>query len=115
MDMNNWTIISSIATTLGFFIISVSAIVALYQFIEMNKARTLEAFMRFLDELSTSESIEARRYVYNHELPPLDQIKPGTEIYAQVHKAYTAFDEVGIIVDKKLISESIVIEMYGEP
>jgi len=114
METNIWAIISSIATALGFIIISITAVVALFQFIEMNKTRTLEAFFRALDELSTPDSSEARRYVYNHELPAPDQIIPGTDIYTTLYKVYLPFDKVGLMLHQKLISEKFVMEMYGE-
>ncbi len=114
MDTTTWAILSSMATTLGFVIVSITAIVALYQFIEMTKARTLEAFTRTLDELSSQQAAEARRYVYGCTLPPLDQIVPGTEVYTKLYNVYLPFDKVGLLIERKLIPEDIVLEMYGE-
>jgi len=115
MDSGFWTTISSIATTVGIVIVSVSALLALYQLRESAKARALGSFSRVLDDLSAPSAAEARHYVYDLDLPEFEAITPGTDLYATLYKAYQPFDQVGLMVKQSLVPESLVIEMYGEP
>jgi hypothetical protein len=112
MGSDIWNAVSSISTLIGTIVVSITVILAYFQLKEMTAARSLEALLRVFDELTNEEMSRARRYVLSHNLPPPDQVSP--EIYEQMHKVWVSFDNLGIMVAKKMIPEQIALEMFHD-
>ncbi len=110
MSSDFWAAVSSLATLVGAVVVSIAAVLAYLQLREMATARSLEAFSRVIDGLTTEEMSKARRYILSNNLPPPDEITPA--MYDQMHKLWVAFDNVGIMVAFKMIPERVVLEMF---
>ena len=110
MASDVWTAVSAIATLVEATVVTVTAILVYIQLKEMAAARSLEALSRVFDTVTTEEMSEARRYVLNQELPPPGEAPP--EAYRKMHKVWVSFDNLGLLVDHRMLPEEIALDMF---
>src|ERR1051325_4529892 len=63
-NSNFWSILASIATVLGFAVVSYTAIIALGQLKEMTKARHLEAMLQVYEMIGSESARKHRKFIY---------------------------------------------------
>ena len=104
MASDVWTAVSAIATLVEATVVTVTAILVFTQLKEMAAARSLEALSRVSDSVTTEEMSEARRNVLNQELPLPGEVSP--EAYREMHKVWVSFDNLGLLMDYKMLPEA---------
>lgn len=111
MSSDDWAAVSALSTLIGSLVVTITVILALIQLKEMATARTLEAFSKIVDILTSEEMSKARRYLMKNTLPtPGKKISP--KIYEQMHRVWVAFDNLGIMVAYKMLPERLALEMF---
>lgn len=110
-DPNFWSIWASIATVLGFIVVSYAAIVALGQLREMTKTRHLEAMLHVYEMIGSNEARKQRRFIYT-ELKSTPE-NPSDEEREIIEQVTVTFDRVGRLVESGLIPKNELLEGHS--
>lgn len=112
VDTNFWSILASIATILGFIVLTYTAILVFNQLKEMTKARHLEALLRVYDMIGSAEARKHRAFIYNELNSKPESLSPRErEIVEQVS---VTFDRIGILVESGLVPKKELFEGHHE-
>ncbi len=111
MSSDSLSVLTSNSTIIGTIVVCITAILIFLQVKEMANARMMEALSSIFNSLTNEDMSRARRYVLNHKLP-----QPGLtslEDYENMHKLWVAFDNLGIMIEYKLIPKEIALKMFS--
>ena len=101
----------SIWETIQAIILTVSAVILILEIVHLRKATALEGFNTLAELLNLEESLRARNLLYRNKgkvssLP--------TEEIACIERIIVLWDQLGCLVNRKLIPERAAIEMYWD-
>lgn len=107
-----WSILASMATVLGFVVVSYTAVVAMKQFREMTKSRHLEAMLKVYDKISSQEARNQRRFIYSRLKSPPEEITE--EEREQVEQVSITMDNIGKLVKDGLVPAHELLDSHCE-
>lgn len=111
-DQAFWETLASIATSLGFVVVTVATIVALRQLRESARARRLEAILKVYEMMGSESARAARRSIYvGLDSAPNEVSATEREAIEQVS---VMFDMIGNIVEMGLVSRTELFETHCE-
>lgn len=99
------------APSIAAIFITVGVPIAIWQLIEMKRARFLEASHHLFAELDDNASRECRRFIYT-ELPS-DPKKVNRTQLDKAENVWVCLNRIAIRVEKKLFPKSLALEMYS--
>ena len=88
---------------------------ALWQLIEMRRARQMEAAQRLIEILGSADIRKARRFVFIE----LSELSGGPESltekhWGQIERVGNSLNRVGLFLENQLFTERAVMELYHE-
>ena len=107
-------VLTAISTTVYVVLFAIALRIALYQLIEFEKSRKLQATLAIFRELKTRDFIDNRRYIYDFlpekiEGVESDQLK---DYFLEIEVALAAFDRVGYLLRENHIDAEPILENY---
>jgi hypothetical protein len=108
-----WSTLASIATVLGVAVVIPAAIIALWQLIEMRKARHLEAMLQVYEMFGSKASRKERRFIYNELNYSSPEAFTSEELEIVEHVSVT-FERIGKLVESDLVPANELLEGHCE-
>lgn len=97
--------------TIQTVILAVSVVILIWQIYELRKATAMEGFNTLAAALNSKESIDARNLLYKNK-NNLHSL--SSEEIASIKRLIVLLDQLGCLVNRKLIPEREAIEMYWD-
>jgi hypothetical protein len=103
----DWTLIATVSSMVAFW---VTALFILYQIRHMNRSRNLEVTMRMFEWSESNRMREAMRWVTTQFDLGAFLKQPESERSEYPGMIVAFFEQAGIMVQKKLVNEDVVID-----
>jgi hypothetical protein len=103
----DWTLLATVSSMVAFW---VTALFILYQIRHMNRARNLEVTMRMFEWSESNRMREAMRWVTTQFALDTYLKQPESERSEYPGMLVAFFEQAGIMIQKKLVNEDIVID-----
>ena len=107
-----WSILSSVATILGFVIVIYAAVVALGQLKEMTRARHLEAMLQVYEMIGSEEARKHRKFIYTELKSKPEELTPSEREH--VEQVSVTFDRIGKLIESGLVPRDELLESHCE-
>jgi hypothetical protein len=108
----NWEAISAVSTLIGTLIIVVTAIFAVMQLKEAEKARRLALIIKLFEELSSQDTRSKRLFIYS-EIPENPR-ELTSEHFLVIDKVLSMLDLIWLLIEQDQIDQSYIFDAYGQ-
>lgn len=112
MNPEIWNIVSSISTAIASAVVIITLILSYRSLKETVRARSLDALRETFQNLTAEEMSVSRRYILNEDLPMPG--KTSAEAYEHMHRVWVAYDNLGIMIENKLLPSEIALSMFHD-